>query len=970
MAPVGGLFSDTLHTITSTKLEELSKKRDSFSEQYTALQHAAAAEANPLTRLIIFLDGVKRCFNLRLSGEWKIKAPDGSERLGRVGVLQTSNLQPLYTDVRIIDRLLEQAMFDPSFGSERLSQWEDTLRQYLSKENVKYTYATLYGELVKEWLASEQKPVKGQNEDVELADAFEEVPGGKRLESRKAWEQSVFEPKAINRAALGSYLRQLFEGDREEKDDLRVALSELRESVANFGAQLSGVGQFSVYILSWVINTLQASDLLSDEKRDVLKDFANNEVILREIADVLNMRLAALDNWTWGDQVNIEERRRLNGSYAIHLDEDLLQAIFLQFIGVKWSVFFKGAFTTFRKSKNVWKALGTQLTKTDKRRRQYYLGQQYTRQSLNKLRYKEWCKTFLYQLPVSEYQQLEYDDGEEEAEVEQSSGRTMQTARRGMAMQQAPRRQSALKAARRAPGQGAAKRARMVPVENEDNESDEEEEEENGDVPKRPMDAKQKLLHLLAAEIAITTAVHDEVSCFRSAFLDWNPLLPHDTILSVLEFFGMPKKWLSFFKRFLQAPLKFTDDNAEPRTRRRGTPGAHALSDIFGEATLFCLDYAVNQQTDGSLLHRMNDDFWFWHASHDTSAKTWHVVEEFSKVMGVSLDPKKTGSVRISADKDITLSVAPLPEGEIRWGFLYLDPRSGRFEIDQVMIQSHIEELGRQLQSKDNSIFSWIQAWNTYATTFFTVNFGKTANCFGRLHVDRILEAHEQVHRTLFSRDGSVVAYLKRLIKERFDVENVPDGFLFFPIELGGLGLQSPFVAPLQIRDTVLEDPLKLLRDFEEKEKTAYRNCKERFDNGDIREERYATDDPDWEPLEGKDEFMSFPEFIKYREDVNYDFEGQLSHVFTTLLVRPTEKAVEATAALLNALNNTQSQQQQNVIGIKAPWEQMGPYWKWIAQLYGPEMIEKFGGFYIVEPGLLPIGMVSLFRGKRVTWQG
>jgi len=43
----------------------------------------------------------------------------------------------------------------------------------------------------------------------------------------------------------------------------------------------------------------------------------------------------------------------------------------------------------------------------------------------------------------------------------------------------------------------------------------------------------------------------------------------------------------------------------------------------------------------------------------------------------------------------------------------------------------HIEELQLQLQDK-KSIFSWIQAWNTYAGRFFTSNFGKPANCFGR----------------------------------------------------------------------------------------------------------------------------------------------------------------------------------------------------------------------------------------------
>lgn len=975
MAPVGGLFSNTLHSITSTKLDELSKKRATFEGQYNAIQEAAVSEPDPLKRLIILIDGVKRCLQLPLSAPARIKTPDGSERLGKVAMLATSNIPRLQMDLRIIDRFIEQAYFDPSILEKRISEWENMLREYLSRQDVKYKYATLYGELVKEWLASEQKSTETQSENVEMADAFEELPGGKRLDSKRAWEQSVFEPTVIDQAALGGYLEELFGGGGgEEAADLRAALSELRKSVEDFCSRLCVSGQFSNWSLKWAINGLQASDLLGDEKRDVLKDFIRNEVILAEIADVLNMRLAALDNWSWGMQVAVQQRRKLNGTYIIHLDEDLLQAIFLQFIGVKWAVFFKDAFRAFRKHKNVWKQVGAQLSKTDKKRRQYYLGPQYTRGSLNNMRSKEWRKTyFLFQLPDDEYQQFEVDDGEEEAEFEQPqgpaaqapSGRAKQTARKTTGGK-APRRQLASKAARKSAPSSAppAKRRRMMPNEEEEIDSEDDDDVE----PKRPMAAKQKLLHLLAAEIAIDTEIYGEISCFRSAFEDWNPLLPHDTILTVMKFLGVPQKWLSFFQRFLQAPLKFIDDHAEPRIRRRGTPGAHSLSDMFGEATLFCLDFAINQRTNGFLLHRIYDDFWFWSAEHKTSVQAWHVVEQFTKVMGVSLNSNKTGSVRISGDTDMSMSVAPLPEGEIRWGFLYLDPRTGRFEIDQSMIESHISELDQQLRSKDKSIFSWIQAWNTYAATFFTANFGKAANCFSRMHVDKILAAHEHVHRTLFPHDGSVVAYLKRLIKERFGVDDVPDGFLFFPVELGGLGLQSPFVGPLQIRDTILENPLDLMRNFKEKEKAAYRDAKERFDKGEIAEERFALEDPDWEPVEGKDEFMSFAEFVKYRESLDYEFAGQLSDVFEKLLVKPSEQAIDATADLLNAINALSTQ--ANLNGIKSQWYQMEAYWKWVAQLYGPEMIFKFGGLNIVDPGLLPVGMVSLFREKRVTWQG
>lgn len=75
------------------------------------------------------------------------------------------------------------------------------------------------------------------------------------------------------------------------------------------------------------------------------------------------------------------------------------------------------------------------------------------------------------------------------------------------------------------------------------------------------------------------------------------------------------------------------------------------------------------------------------------------------------MNDTKTGSVRISRDKDLIID-GRLPQGEIRWGFLYLDPTNGRFEIDQKNVDVHISELRKQLQGKSKSVIDWIQGEN------------------------------------------------------------------------------------------------------------------------------------------------------------------------------------------------------------------------------------------------------------------
>jgi hypothetical protein len=334
--------------------------------------------------------------------------------------------------------------------------------------------------------------------------------------------------------------------------------------------------------------------------------------------------------------------------------------------------------------------------------------------------------------------------------------------------------------------------------------------------------------------------------------------------------------------------------------------------------------------------------------------------------MGVSLNERKSGSERILRDKEELPTIDPaLPDGEIRWGFLSLDPESGRFVIDQSLVDVHIEELQRQLQDKAKSIFSWVQAWNTYAGKFFTTNFGKPANCYGQKHVDEVLASLERVQRSIFTNDGGVAEYLRIAIQGRFGVSNIPDGYLYFPTDLGGLELHNSFIPLLQIRDAVYENPLEAVTTkFAKAEQEAYRKFKTAFENG--RTLRNVYEDPTFEP-EDKDAFMSFEEFTRYREEPGCSYQGDLHDVFVGLLQQPTEQSVEMSPPDMVALRDFGP---ASISGGIGSWQTMTPYWRWIVQLYGPDMIERFGGLNIVDRGLLPIGMVSLFRSGRVKWRG
>ena len=144
-----------------------------------------------------------------------------------------------------------------------------------------------------------------------------------------------------------------------------------------------------------------------------------------------------------------------------------------------------------------------------------------------------------------------------------------------------------------------------------------------------------------------------------------------------------------------------------------------------------------------------------------------------------------------------------------------------------------------------------------------------------------MLSMHERIQRTLFSKSGegvsSVVDWLRKQISQRFGVKDIPDGYLFFPTALGGLDVKSAFIGLLQLCESVTKDPQALLDTFEQAEKDTYAPTKQTYierkpwEYARRHNNEYRPDKPE--------EFMSFEEYTKFREDINYGFSNQLVDV-------------------------------------------------------------------------------------------
>lgn len=901
------VLSHTLSSITAIKLEELTVQQSNFENEKAILLQAVNDEPSQQEKVRILLERV-----------------EGLSSMGK------PNDNPLMS-LDNVRNFLEQSRNDPSVSEKMQRDWQMKLEQELHVNSLKYEYASLYGRLVNEWLsASENATDSSSTND---GSGFEEIGRKEMHEQRAKWEDYVFNARTTDPSAINNYLRGLF----SRTTPIESAYEKLCCTTERFEDDLARQVHFDEDSLTWVIKGLLRSDLLNDQKRKVLKDFLNNKVVLAEVADVLNMRMRSLDKWQWDPEGTlVEQRRQVSGRYRFYHDEDLLQTILLRYIGIKWSVHFKLALYTFYTTPDVWEASSTPVPASERRRREYFLGQSSQSHSTVESKRHDYFDSEIF------LEQLQDETDEQRGGYDSDS-------------------------------------------------------ENVSDTRKSSLQITQSVLHTLASEIIMKTRLGEEICAVRSDFAWFGPSLAHSTIFAVLKFFKVSDRWIDFFRRALEAPMKFVEDgpDAQVRTRKRGTPISGPLSDMLGEVVLFCLDFAFNSRTGGGRLYRLHDDIWFW-GQEKTCVSGWAVMTEFAELMGLDFNQEKTGSVRITRNDTAKALPGTLPKGDVCWGFLKLDAATGRFIIDQDKVDIHVEELGSQL-SACKSVFDWIQVWNVYGVRFFTNNFGRPANCFGRAHVDMMLETFSRIQFKLFaSTGGSVTSTLKKMLTERFGVDDIPEGYLYLPMAMGGLDLKSPFVSLYLIRNQITAVPDVHMDEFFELEDAQYRQAKSSFEKGTT--PRVSVIPPDIKDQfpSGGETFMSIEEYTRYREQAS----SALSNTYAMLMEEPVEEDVVPTLDVLSVLGRATSSLPpvtstrggrgrgrgfprgfprgvaRGRVGRRFgttrqldSWNQLTPYYRWIVQLYASDMIGRFGGLNVVEKGLLPTGMVNMFRESRFKWQ-
>lgn len=242
----------------------------------------------------------------------------------------------------------------------------------------------------------------------------------------------------------------------------------------------------------------------------------------------------------------------------------------------------------------------------------------------------------------------------------------------------------------------------------------------DGPVP-RVMRLKQGVLRRLLADIQYIqhTQPDASVTVATADAFNFAPSVSHEIALEAMRFLGITEHWLNFFAKVISPPAKF-EDQETARKIQRGTPTSQALGYTMGEAILFVMDVAINQRAPGLKWYRQHDDVWFWDTDKTKVNTAWRFMEQFARISGFRWNEQKSGSCRVCSKYDIesgrvtSVNRYPgsdiLPQGNVQWGLLVLDS-TGRFSINQVMVDWHTQELKERFQ-KPHSTLQFIRAYS------------------------------------------------------------------------------------------------------------------------------------------------------------------------------------------------------------------------------------------------------------------
>ncbi|KUF94853.1 hypothetical protein AM588_10008018 [Phytophthora nicotianae] len=471
----------------------------------------------------------------------------------------------------------------------------------------------------------------------------------------------------------------------------------------------------------------------------------------------------------------------------------------------------------------------------------------------------------------------------------------------------------------------------------------------------------------------------------------FGPSVSHEAVFAILRFLGVHDDMISVFRQYTRIPLLFPGFT-KPRIMQRGLPVSRMMTMFLAEMKLFVMDYLV-LVSSGIFLYRSHDDICFFDADESKVLQAWSEMQRYAQQVGLKFNEEKSGSIRIYAGSNHTeaeVASAPLPVTPIRWGLLELRS-NGSVRICQDEVELFATEMADRLAAA-TSTFGWINVYNKYMF-FFLRNFGNPSPIFGLRHVEEVLSTLRRIHTLVFPKtNGDALGYIREQIRRgrQGPSPSMSAAWLHWPLNDGGLGLCSPFLAIWGTREslyTYLMDfhtrtdcewpKLKKNWEWQSPFSTVFEELKQKYD---LFAERVGSEGCKWiEDCSANERFM-FMTSSKFsdkhrnygRSEPEFDDTFTLREFdeFVSLLANAcdTKLSAEFSVLLSEADECDPPLSRQEAEKMFSSDHASGCMWEWVRYIYGAQVMEEFGTLSFFSRELLPAQLIESIKKKTVTW--
>ncbi|KAH8725111.1 hypothetical protein GQ44DRAFT_682121 [Phaeosphaeriaceae sp. PMI808] len=908
-------ISPVLRDAVELKVDELNQVKEAFKRRYH-LNARRTAESDNFKRLKSLLDDISK-LNPELESD---------------------------EDLDIISRYVDQAEDDCSLSGPRLLKLEEQIWSKLHKHLNRLEVSSLHVDLMKEVMDAGDSSVSlaAKLHSADLDDDFEVVET-ELDEMLEKFEKETFAVEEVDVEAIDAYLSSLFVQPRDKRglEDIRIDLQTFAEDLLTDGVETDQEH------LGWCILDLLKSDVVDKDKKKILEGYLQSPIALRELVAIMNMK--SVRDWDYKNAskgLSVTALQNAEGQHYIAVEENVVDLLFLHTVGMGWAEKLKSCLSTAVQIHGSFTTKGLSIEEINKR--EYFLGR---RPAKPRATACTMCHPSYPPAPMPPPPMMGMPPPPPPMAVPLKPGKSKRKISTAWPPPPPPPMPNTMAATRKSNYINDFFMSRLPVM--------------SGCAPKieQPTEVQARLMKTLAVEAKLCEAFNGSVHTGSVYFKSLASSLPHQTILVVLKFLGIPEFFLEFFERFLSAKLNIgpavrgAPDRVLPRSR--GVQDGHALELFFTEAVMFFLELSVHQKT-GSYLYRLKDACYFV-GSYEQNRMCGAQVAEFADTLGLEVDFAKAHVI----------------------GFLTIS--SDNVTIDDYKIGTYARRVKKQLDTC-TTVLDWVRVWNSTAGTYAAHLFGPLAEVFGKAHLDAVKKAYSRIFGIIFD-GGNLTSHVKALLSTHVkrlisDPPFLVESLIYLPQAYGGLGVKNPFVT-LNLARSLCENPDAQIKSYLDDEERYYKRAAENyallpsdaytrkleiiFENDNARIESSLGASRDLTIFMTKEELTVHRERAAYPCLPSPPFPApfvpttlpMLTSLYATLLREPIDD-IPGSGKVRDDVERLED------TGDMKPWKKLTGEDKWVLQLYGDECFERYGGLEIWCSENVPQEVMKAVRGA--TW--